>query len=187
MRTFVAVEISNAIRSAAARVLRKLTDLGGDFKWVAPVNLHLTLNFLGELPDAAVVDVCRLTSEAAAGFEPFEVSFGGLGCFPGLANPRIVWLGVDRGSQQLTEIQKKLSQAYQPLSLPADRRTYRPHLTLGRARRRIQLPFEFERFLSQSANLEVGSMLVNEIVVFSSHLDRSGPNYTPMATVRLGP
>ena len=166
--------------------MSKLHPLAPDYHWVAKENLHVTLNFLGDVDESQVPSVCRLIQDSIAGLEPFELAFRGLGCFPKLDKPRVVWIGVDAGYDELVEVNRVLGDALETMRFPKDRHDYRPHLTLGRIRRGGRFSHEISNAVERGSDQLFGATFVDQIVIYSSYLDRSGPTYTPMSRIKLG-
>lgn len=185
IRTFIAVDISNNIRNSAFKTTTRLQSLATDYNWVEKDHLHITLNFLGDVEEAEVPSVCRLVQNTVAEFGTFELSVNGLGCFPNNDKPRVVWLGIDEGEQELLALNGRLADALEGLRFPRENKDYLPHLTLGRLRRGGRLSPPISEFVGQQSQLRAGKMIVDHVVVYSSFLDRSGPTYTPMSKVDL--
>ena len=185
IRTFVAVDISNKIRDAAMRQIAKFSALTNDYNWVVRENMHVTLNFLGDVDESEIPSVCRLISNTSNEFGSFEMSVKGTGCFPRPDKPRIIWLGIDQGAEELIELQRRLADALETMRFPRDRNDFRPHLTLGRLQRGARLSDRVIDAVSQGVHVTAGSTIVDQVVVYSSFLDREGPTYTAMSRIDL--
>jgi len=185
IRTFVAVDINQEVRRRAADLIRRLDEAGGDVKWVDPEKMHITLKFLGDVPETEVTDVCRAVAGAVQGFGSFEVRFRGAGAFPSVDRPRTIWIGVDEGSDELIELQERVEAGLARLDYPPEARRFRPHLTLGRIRRGGRHLSGLTDLLSQYAEYDARSARINEAIVFSSELTRQGPVYMPMGRSKL--
>src|SRR5580704_7955455 len=98
IRSFIAVNIAEAVRKKAAALQEKLARSAAGVKWVDPASMHLTLLFLGEVEELEVVSICRVVKEQAATLPAFGLEFGGLGAFPTPRRPKILWIGVARGA-----------------------------------------------------------------------------------------
>src|SRR4051812_7353134 len=96
-RTFLAVDINDAIRKQAESMQKRLGECGAEVKWVTPANMHLTLLFLGDVGDSDLADICRLAKHALRKTDSFRVTFAGLGAFPNPRRPKILWAGVTEG------------------------------------------------------------------------------------------
>src|SRR5438552_1791449 len=101
LRTCIGVDIGKAIRDRAVALQEKLTQATSAVKWVEHDNLHVTLLFLGEVDDREVPTVCRVVAEQVQKHAPFPLSIERVGCFPNPRRPRVLWIGVGQGTQEL--------------------------------------------------------------------------------------
>lgn len=144
MRLFIAVAADEETRAEAAAVVARLKRLPGDFRWVDPRDMHVTVRFLGETSEERLPAVEALMRAAAEKAKPFELRYGGVGAFDSLAAPRVVWLGVDEGVAALEEIANAVGRN--------EPRPYSPHMTIGRNRRE-SVPLEFVEGLKTEGSL----------------------------------
>jgi 2'-5' RNA ligase len=186
IRTFIAVDFSEAALARAPELIQCLQPGGSDVKWVASHNMHLTLKFLGDVPEAQTADVCHAVAKAAEQVSPFEIALRGAGAFPHAGRPRTVWIGVDRGADELASLHKAVEKALARLGFPKEGRRFHPHLTLGRVRRGGAPQRELGRLIRENEEFDGGSADVDELVVFASFLDKSGPTYQALGRARLG-
>ena len=186
IRTFIAVDVAAEIRQNAGRLIDRLAAaIDEPYKWVEPANMHLTLNFLGDVPESDVPSVCRQAESAVAGSRSFGLEIAGLGAFPELPRPRVLWLGLSEGAEELISLQHRVTQSLESLGFPPDRNEYRPHLTLGRRQRRGSFGPDAQQPLLPFREYRAGGCLVPEVVVYASYLDRRGPTHTPMSRIEL--
>jgi 2'-5' RNA ligase len=187
VRCFVAVDLSGEARDAVAEAAGALRERGprADVKWVDPANLHLTLEFLGEVTEDRIVAVRAALGRVAGGHAPFELGMAGIGGFPSLGRPRVLWAGVSHGLRELGLLAADVERAMAPLGFPPESRPFSGHVTLGR----VRTPRGLRRVLDAAAALEgqpFGAWTVREIVLYRSHLRPSGSVYEPLATLALG-
>ena len=185
IRTFVAVDVSTGIRNSAFKTITNLSGKALDYNWVEKENLHITLNFLGDVDETQVPQVCSLIKRTVDGYGSFEISVAGLGCCPNPEKPRVAWLGVKQGYDELVELNRKLADALETMRFPRERNDFRPHLTLGRLRRGGRYSSALTEAVVAGQEKFAGEMVVDEVVVYSSFLDRTGPSYTPMSKIEL--
>ncbi len=123
LRTFVAIELDEPLRTAIMRVQGKFRRLAppGSVKWVAPDGIHLTLKFLGDTPPSRLGEIEAALRAACAGVAPFEFSVEGRGCFPNTRRPRVVWVAVRDKGQMLARLQTAIEQHVAPLGWPDGR------------------------------------------------------------------
>lgn len=184
-RTFIAVELSDECRRLVAGVQDRLRTAGAVLRWVRPENLHYTLSFLGEIPAAQVARAVVATRSAVGRIPPFQVSIGGLGAFPSLERPQVVWVGCTEGSEVLGRLAGEVKAALGRERLPADPKPFRPHLTLGRAKDSRQWG-DLVRAVRAHRDSAVGQEWVRTVTVMESRLTPEGPIYTPREKVLLG-
>lgn len=184
MRLFVAIELSKRTRSALQRVGVALAKECTGVRWVPAERLHLTIKFLGDVPDRDVVKVSDAVARAAGGAAPFDMEISGCGCFPARGPVRIVWAGTKEESGVLQECVATLEDELEELGFARERRRFSPHLTIGRVREdhsggRLRSAVESHVFEPMEES-------VSSLTLMSSVLSSKGPTYMPASTVRLG-
>jgi len=183
MRLFFALELDEPTRRALGKALERLGSAAPRVRWVRPENLHVTVKFLGEVPETDLAEVCAAADRAAAKAAPFSLAVAGLGAFPAPDRPRVVWAGCSEGTEPARALADQVEAQTVPLGFAAERRAYTPHVTLGRVRRprdRGGLPAALGR-----APAEYGCVAVEALTVFESELSRGGPVYTALHHARL--
>lgn len=185
-RVFIAVELDPVLHQAIVDLERQLESAGANIRWIKPENLHFTLRFLGEIPASQVARARIATREAAASVEPFAISLRGLGAFPSLQRPQIVWVGVEEGAETLETLASRLEDHLVRHHFPAEPRKFRPHLTLARVRNRWQWG-DLVRALGQFKDATLGGQRIEAVTVIESQLRPQGPIYTRVEEVRLSP
>jgi 2'-5' RNA ligase len=185
IRTFIAVEATDAVHAAAMSVIDRLQSAADNVKWVEPDNLHWTLQFLGDVDDVDLHQVCKQTALAAAEHEAFSLSAVGVGAFPSPARPRTLWLGAGSGSDELIALQESIEQRLAPLGFRGEHRQFVPHLTIGRVGRGSHGGDLLAERLEKLTDFAGGEMPVDRVTVFSSELERHGPVYHVMAQADL--
>lgn len=185
LRTFIAVALSGELSKRALVAARQLAAVAPNVKWVEPQSLHWTLQFLGKVDDREAGEICAAVAEGALEHEPFDLQIHGLGAFPSLDRPRTLWLGVGQGRDQMIALQASIEKSLELLGFRGEARRYTPHLTIGRPGRG-ESPRELAAELATLANFNGGTMLVDEVTIFSSELTRKGPIYAPLGIAPLG-
>jgi 2'-5' RNA ligase len=186
LRTFIGVDIGKSIRDRAVALQKSLAEASSEVKWVEPENLHVTLLFLGEVDDRTIPDVCRVVAEETAKHPRFPMTIEKAGCFPHPRRPRILWVGVGEGSEQLRALHDGLEPPLLDLGCyRREERKYSPHITLGRVR--SERPADrLAAALAQQAAWRGGQIEVKELLVMSSELTPKGPIYTVLSRASLG-
>ncbi|MCX5678514.1 MAG: RNA 2',3'-cyclic phosphodiesterase [Candidatus Omnitrophica bacterium] len=183
MRAFIAIEISDEIKDALARIESHLKYAGADVKWVNPKIIHLTLKFMGEINDNKCEVVKSALDAIAKSAKSFEVTVKDVGTFPNSARPRVIWLGLDKGASESVELAKRIEESLSKIGFPAENRPFSPHLTIGRVRSSLNIEKLKEKISSASLEIQPGgtiSQKVTSIILFQSTLTPQGPIYTKL-------
>jgi RNA 2',3'-cyclic 3'-phosphodiesterase len=187
IRTFIAIELTTPILESLgdlqARMQRDLPP--GLLRWVRPEGIHLTLAFLGDVAVERVDPIAEALAEACAGHAPFTVSVAGMGCFPNVRRPRVVWVGVEEPSGALARLQHDIEQALVPLGFGPEGRAFSPHLTLGRVKGGSREALAALGAYVERAKVRIGEMKVETVHLMRSDLRPSGAVYTALAVVPL--
>ncbi|MCE2405104.1 MAG: RNA 2',3'-cyclic phosphodiesterase [Dehalococcoidia bacterium] len=139
IRAFVAVDISQEARRTLAEAVDSLHGRGiSGVRWVRPSAIHLTLKFLGEVDASLTPGIMDALGRAASGRPPFRLGLSGLGAFPRPEAPRTIWAGLEGDLGELEGLQRDVDREVSPAAgVPAEKRPFLPHLTLGRVRDRV--------------------------------------------------
>jgi 2'-5' RNA ligase len=184
MRVFIAVELSESIRTAVVQIQSRLKGTEDKIKWVDPSLTHFTLKFLGEIKKERLGAVIELTQKIAQKFSPFLIEVKGVGAFPSLSSPRVIWLGVDRGSTNLEKLASELDNHLAKDGFSKEKKKWTPHLTLGRVKSLVE-PGKLSGLILGEKEIVAGKMEVREIRVIESRLTPSGPIYTVLERIKL--
>lgn len=185
MRLFIAVDINAQVRKRIEQIQRGLQRetglMKGPVKWVGPDLIHLTLKFLGEVPDQAVGEVCRLAEETARSHSAFEMKVQGLGTFGRPA--RVLWAGIE-DCPVLRALQEDLEGRLETAGWPREDRAFSAHLTLCRMKD-PKAGARLAEALQGQTSLTLGSVWVDRVIVYESQLQAGGPVYTVVAAYDL--
>jgi 2'-5' RNA ligase len=185
IRTFVAVPLPDNLRKRAVQVAGELAAIAPDVKWVESHCLHWTLQFLSNVDQREIPEICAAVAEGVLEVGPFDLQILGAGAFPTPDRPRTLWLGVGQGLEEMIALQAAVEKSLEPLGFRGEARRYKPHLTIGRPGRG-EPPRELAAQLAALADFDAGTMLVDEVVVYSSELTRQGPIYEALGFAPLG-
>lgn len=188
IRTFIALVLPAEVRRLLTHALRELDALTepGSVRWVKPEHLHLTVKFLGDTPEPMVPAVGDLLQEIGGRVRAPELYLVGLGAFPAIERPRVLWAGLGGDVDGVFALFRMLEEGLSGLGIPREARPLSPHITLGRVRDRMRAPA-----LSQvsaavtSAHLESPVFRSEELVFFRSMLTPWGPIYEALAQVTI--
>lgn len=186
LKLFTGVSVGPAVRSAAAALQQSLAQCGANVKWVEPENLHLTINFLGEVDDRDLHSICRAITAVAKGEPSFRLSVQGVGAFPTTRRPKILWAAVNDGAESLQRIHTVSEPKLLELGVyRREERGYTPHLTLGRVKDEADGQL-IAAELPRHSDWRGGDVFVEEVLLFNSDLRREGPVYSVIARMPLG-
>ena len=184
MRLFVALNFPPEIRHALGEATQPLRALGLPVKWVRAEGIHLTLKFLGDVPEERLAELVAALGRARAGARPLALAIGGFGVFPDYQRPRVVWVGV-APDPALEILEHRVEQEFAPLGFPTEARAFRPHVTLGRAARGAR-PAAFTGLEAALARLEfTATPLVSSVELMQSTLQSAGAVYQARHSERL--
>jgi len=188
IRSFIAVELPEEVRSGLHQLQAELKLAEHTFvKWVPPEGIHLTLKFLGNISPQRVAEITKVMEEASQGVSSFQLEVGGLGVFPNLRQPRVLWLGIGGEADKLVALQQRIDAALVPLGFAREARPFTPHLTLARLRERSS-PQDRRNFgeLVVKTPLEVNYKVdVNSVNLMKSQLLPGGAVYSRLAEVKF--
>lgn len=178
MRAFVAIELPQEIRRALAAEQERLREAATGARWTHPQGIHLTLKFLGEVPQDQVAGVEKALRGIGA-FEPFRLQVKGFGFFPEAARPRVLWAGVD-APPQLAQLAVRVEAALAPLGFVPEKRDFSPHLTLARFRIPHRQP-KLQKLIEENDRSVLGDFEVSEFFLWESKLAPQGAQYGKVA------
>jgi 2'-5' RNA ligase len=184
IRTFIAVEIPEKIISSIARVQEGIKNYGFKIRWVRPESIHLTLKFLGNIEAADTENVGRAVFRASKEYTPLSLQVKGIGVFPGIKRPRVVWVGITGQLETLFGLQKTLDKNLEAIGFPKEKRPVQGHLTLGRIKKKIDTN-TFIEALDTFGNFETETFTADRVVLYKSELKASGAVYTKLMSARL--
>ena len=190
MRLFVGVELEGPVAekaaSAALELKQRLAETAPRFvaRWVPPANLHITVWFIGEVPEPRadeVVEALRPRLDLPA----FRLALRGCGAFPPSGAPRVLWIGVGAGTTEMQDLYARIEARLTPLGFAAERRPYSPHLTIARVKDPGPAPPRGLRQTIASIPADCGESAVTAATLFRSRLSPHGPGYEPLLRVPL--
>ena len=161
-----------------------LSEAGANVRWVDEENIHLTLQFLGEVDDRRIAEVCSAVEKIVAETKDFRFSVEGIGAFPEKGAPRVLWCGVNEHRGALEKLQSQIAGALRDYVQKHDRKKFVPHLTIGRVRGPKNTDALLET-IRKNRGQRFGMQNAASIVVMMSDLAPDGPCYTPLGRWRL--
>lgn len=185
MRLFLALELGPRERRAIYQAIEPMRTAAPNASWVRETNLHLSIKFFGEQPESAPATLVSALESVGAKHSPVDLRFGGLGAFPNLRAPRVVWMGVQH-DPRLELMHHDIEEACAANGFALDARTFRPHITLARVR--DEMPIADARSLAVAARgvRYKGMYQAGTISLMQSDLAPGGARYTKVASIPLG-
>ncbi len=165
-------------------LLSQLRDIRG-LRAVSPHQLHFTLNFFEELPEARVAAAKEAAARAATAVSSFSLALSGLGTFPPRGPARVLWVGCRDGSDRLVSLAAAVEKEFTLEGFAAEARPFSPHLTLARVKD-PRAARDILAFVSANASFDGGTSPVTELVLYQSVLGPSGAAHTPLSRAPLG-
>lgn len=188
IRSFIAIDLPPQIQESLGKISQDLQDLrkSNAIRWVPAKNIHLTLKFLGEVSSNNLEVLTKILKTEVSRHRCFQISVGGLGAFPSIRRPRVVWVGVD-APPDLLSLQHSIESETLHLGYAAEERPFSAHLTLGRVSHNAS-PEEVREIGDMLSGYHVGELGIAPVEVvrlFRSDLQPGGAVYTPLHTLPL--
>lgn len=185
IRSFLAFELPNAIKGEISRVSKDLRQSRINAKWVKIENIHLTVIFMGNISLNDMDSIKGEVNKSCMESGTFDVSLKGMGCFPGPKNPRVLWLGLDGDFEKMTIFRDKLQKSLLKFGIKQEKRPFRPHLTLGRFRKKVSDRSVLQDCIYSYNDLKSPAFSLKELILFKSELKTGGAVYTKLAIFPL--
>ncbi|HSW39447.1 MAG TPA: RNA 2',3'-cyclic phosphodiesterase [Acidobacteriota bacterium] len=183
MRSFIAIAIPNNCLKVIERVQNDLRSCRAEARWVSAGSMHLTLKFLGDVDPAIIPALAEALDSAARTATMMSLRLGGLGCFPNIQQPRVVWCGLDGEIDKLARLQSMIENTCSRFGFARENRTFHPHLTLGRINGKRNLRPLLD-CITIAPVTECG-FTVNAFSIYRSVLKPSGAEYSVVETIML--
>jgi len=188
IRAFIAIELSSEILHRLDQVAKELKSklINMPVRWVPADNIHLTLKFLGDVSIANLEMLTKILGGVVSVHHSFEISAGGLGAYPKIHQPRVIWIGLEV-PPELLAIQHNLELETARLGYTREERPFSPHLTLGRVSRNAT-PAETQAISKVLETTKVGFLgatRVKTVFLFRSDLNPGGAVYTRIFSAPL--
>jgi 2'-5' RNA ligase len=185
LRSFLAIELPESILNRIGEVQKELKTSGADVRWVNPEKIHLTLKFFGNIEESEIDPIVKSIEEPVRTTSPIFITVRGMGAFPGLKNPRVIWVGLHDEKKVLVSFQNRIERELEKMGYPPEGRSFQPHLTLGRMKS-TRGKDDLARGMEKHKEEEFGQFQVEKVILFKSDLKPTGPIYTPLRKMRLG-
>jgi 2'-5' RNA ligase len=178
LRLFTGLYLTQEVRRQVADITTVLSEDIEGVRWVPQENLHVTLKFLGWCDRAVIKNLAEIMTKAAD-YLPLTLTVGGVGAFPSLGSARVIWVGASDIEGRVEKVYNVLDKGAAKCGIPKEKRAYRPHITIGRARKRpVMIGPEIAGRFDGEKTLEIV-----DIVLFSSELKSTGAEYTVLERI----
>lgn len=185
-RLFVSVLLDRSLQDGLTSAINQVSPLDVPVKWLEPGNLHLTLCFLGDVPKGRLALVIEKLRQARQGVKPFEMQLGGLGAFPNLKKPKVLFAPVTQGWEPLRDLATGISKSLQGFGQKQEDREFNAHVTLGRVKGFKGAKTIMPKLEGKVPSL-IGKMQVKSFALMQSELKPTGPVYTVLQEFNLAP
>ena len=185
IRTFIAIELPPPVISLLVKVQKDLQSMGIRAKWVRPQNIHLTLKFLGNINPGDIAKIGEAMADAVGEFAPFDLVAEGVGVFPGINRPRVIWVGLKGQVQLLFALRHRLEDNLAALGYRKEKRPFKGHLTLGRFSKSVS-PKTIRQIMQEFGTTDGEEFTARHVILFKSDLKPTGAVYSQLRQAVLG-
>jgi RNA 2',3'-cyclic 3'-phosphodiesterase len=183
IRAFIAISLDSKTVDKICDAMFQLKGQILGVRWIAKENIHLTLKFLGPIEEQSIEPISRALEGAVRPFSRFTINAKGLGVFPGIKRPRILWVGLEGGA--VAALASAVESALEPLGFAPEARSFKPHLTVGRWRNFEGSATRLGREIEKWKSYEFGESKVQEVTLFQSVLKPDGAVYYSLKSIAL--
>lgn len=182
-RLFIGLPIDNTLRTALRPVYEFLSGHDHLLKAVPPENYHITVKFLGECEGnvANAIESTFLEIPAPEAEIPFTLS--GLGAFPDLKKPSVIWAGLNADNDMMGRLYKNVERFTANFRFREDKREFIPHLTLARLKSGRKITGDLLKYLEKNRDTVYGQSAFTRLTLYSSRLTSEGASYTALKTI----
>lgn len=186
IRSFLAFELPPDIKREIDQISHEVRHLNLDAKWIKPENIHLTVIFMGNVNEEDIPHIIPAIDNVASQYMTFDISLGGMGLFPDIRRPRVIWLGLSGDIEGLASLRDNLQMPLKSFGIKQEKRVFKPHLTLGRFRKPVKEQAILKSVIDDYSSISGPSGKLDELVLFKSELKPGGAVYTRLHSWPLG-
>jgi 2'-5' RNA ligase len=183
IRAFVGVRIDPEMVERICNAQSELKRRLGGVRWVGRENLHFTVKFLGAVGEEKIAPISDALERAVGSIPRFSITGRGIGIFPDIRRARVLWAGFE--SNHLGALAREIEAILEPIGFPREKRSFKPHLTIGRWRNPVNQEEKLKREIEQWKDYDFGVSRVEEVILFRSVLKPQGAVYSPLHIVGL--
>ncbi len=179
IRSFIAVEIDQSNKQELSTLISHLKKSDADVKWANENQMHLTLKFLGTVDETKLQKISDILKRIANDFSAFNIQFSKIGAFPNINRPRVIWMGISKGSNHLKLLNNKIESEFEKIGFGKEKREYNAHLTFGRVKSSKNIP-GLKKIIDETTIQFHDEIRIDKIILFQSTLRPKGAIYTPL-------
>lgn len=180
IRAFIAVEIDSPHKQKLSKLISELKKSNAYIKWITEAQMHLTLKFLGNIEGNKVQEISNVLKSIADNFNIFGIQLSKIGSFPNMNKPRVIWIGIDKGADELKLLNSRIETELEKLGFEKEKREYKTHLTLGRVKSLKNIP-ELTNLINGTCFQSQDEIKIDKLILFQSTLTPKGAIYTALA------
>ena len=184
LRTFIALELNSDFHKAIAQIQSDLKKLNLDMKWVKPEIAHLTLKFLGDVPEKKIEAVVGALKKSLINFKPFAIELTHIGAFPRIEFPQVLWIGLGGEIQAIKSIVAVLENELGEIGFKKEKRDFEAHITIGRLRSKKNLSLLTNALKNYFVPHSI-KQAITHLTLFKSTLTPQGPIYKSLIKIEL--
>ncbi len=187
IRSFLAFDITDEMRSELAKVVQLLSPKIRDVKWIKPELMHCTIRFFGDVEEELLLgNVSKVIAREVKHQSPIKLIGRGIGVFPNWRYPRVLWAGLHGETESMMSLHAKLEEAFGEFGFKSDPRELRLHLTLGRAKKKFKDGKDLMGLVEKMGEKKYGEVVVDSLTLYKSELMKEGSIYTALKKFSLG-
>jgi 2'-5' RNA ligase len=186
IRTFLAIDLPGDIREKIGDIQAGLKGALEGVRWTRPEGIHLTLKFFGDIDKSMIGSISNIVEKRTKGFGPLSLAMGRMGAFPNPGRARVLWIGLEGEIEKLASLQCGMEDDLETLGFPKETRSFKPHLTLGRARSSRGMITGLREAMERIGHENRNPFPAEGITLFKSDLLPGGAVYTKLAYFSFG-
>ncbi len=184
IRTFIAIELPDNIIDAIGNMQKKIGRYGLKMRWIRPENIHITLKFLGDIDPEMIQSIESCLKKTGKENNPIQLLSRGIGVFPGLKRPRVLWAGIDGDTDILKKLQQSLDDLLSTIGIAKEKRPFKGHLTIGRFKGQADSK-KLISVIKTFSTFETDPFFAEALTLYQSNLKPSGAVYSKLAVIPL--
>lgn len=180
-RIFIGISLPNEIKEKIENIKKTFRQSMINAKWVEKENMHITLKFLGEIPEEKVANIAKIIAKTSKFFKPIILEIEGIGAFPNMKKPSVLWIGISKGNEEIIKYQNLLETNLVDLGFPKDTKSYHSHITIARIKNHKNV----DKLTTMIKEIKLGQMTFDKVDIIKSTLTPQGSIYNILEQIKL--